>query len=261
MAADVAEVFRRLRRTPARGYLTRVRRLGVSMGIVRPEAAFRSPQYLRHNQRRQEHLATLGLPLDGRRVLEVGAGVGDHTSFLLDRGCSVMVTDGRAANVAALREQFGDRCVRHLDLDAPDASFSDSFEVVYCYGTLYHLLRPAEAISYLAARCTGMMLVETCVSPGTDEALNPVTELKRNPSQAVSGTGCRPTRPWVMNRLREHFPFVYTTTTQPWHEEFPVDWSEPRPTELLSRAVFVASRDGIDSLLLVEELPLTHSRA
>ena len=38
-----------------------------------------SENYLRINGRRLEHLASLGLPLDGRTVLEVGAGLGDLT--------------------------------------------------------------------------------------------------------------------------------------------------------------------------------------
>ena len=48
-------------------------------------AEFHTDHYLRHNQRLLEHLATLGLPIAGRTVLEVGAGIGDLTSFFLDR--------------------------------------------------------------------------------------------------------------------------------------------------------------------------------
>ena len=57
--------------------------------LIRAEALFRSPQYRRHNARRQEHLASLGLDLRHKSVLELGAGVGDHTVFFLDRDCVV----------------------------------------------------------------------------------------------------------------------------------------------------------------------------
>ena len=60
-----------------------------------PEGAFLSMHYLRHNARRLEHLAGLGLPLHGRSVVEFGAGVGDHTAFYLDRDCAVTATDAR----------------------------------------------------------------------------------------------------------------------------------------------------------------------
>ncbi len=226
----------------------------------RPERAFHSTHYLRHTQRRQEHLGTLGLPLAGRSVLEVGAGVGDHTSFFMDRGCTVLSTDGRNANVAVLRRRFGSESARILDLDDPDPQFPSSFEVVYCYGTLYHLCRPEVALAYLAARCSGLLLLETCVSFGDEEAVNLTPEPRWSPSQAVSSVGCRPTRPWVRARLQEHFSDVYSTVTQPWHEEFPLDWTRPPPPGRLSRSVFVASRQPLSLPSLTEGLPQRQER-
>jgi 2-polyprenyl-3-methyl-5-hydroxy-6-metoxy-1,4-benzoquinol methylase len=67
---------------------------------------FLNEPYQRHNRRRQEHLASLRLPLSGKRVLEFGAGIGDHTSFLLDRGCTVTVTDAPEENVRFARTRF-----------------------------------------------------------------------------------------------------------------------------------------------------------
>jgi len=249
---------------PVPGRLAGAVRVRGAVGLQRlrgPRAAFRSESYVRLNQRRQEHLAALGLPLAGRSVLEVGAGVGDHTSFLLDRECRVTVTDGRPANVEELRRRFGGESVRLLDLDRPDPSFDESFEIVYCYGTLYHLSRPAEAIDYLAARCNGMMLVETCVSIGDHEAINPEREPASSASQATSGLGCRPTRPWVRNRLRMYFPHVYATTTQPWHEEFPTDWTQAPKPGPLTRSIFVASRAPLALPSLTDDLPQIQSRA
>ena len=56
---------------------------------------FLSRDALLINQARQRHLAALGLDLAGKRVLEVGAGVGLHTQFFEALGCSVLTTDGR----------------------------------------------------------------------------------------------------------------------------------------------------------------------
>src|SRR5215470_2944398 len=67
---------------------------------------FATDYYRRHNSRRLEHLATLGLQIAGRRVLELGAGVGDHTSFFIDRGCVVTSVEGRIENLAILRSRF-----------------------------------------------------------------------------------------------------------------------------------------------------------
>jgi SAM-dependent methyltransferase len=221
---------------------------------------FQNPHYQRHNQRRLEHLATLDLPLLGRRVLEVGAGIGDHTSFFLDRGCDVVVTEPRPENLAIVRWRYPELDVRPLDLDAPDESFVERFDVVYCYGTLYHLSRPAEALAWLASRCDGVLLLETCVLPG-DEA---VVAFHAEPAQAVensvSGRGCRPSRRWVVAELRRAFSHVYLPRTQPWHEEFPVDWTIAPPNPSLVRAVFVGSRTPLDDPSLSTRIPRRQHR-
>jgi hypothetical protein len=220
---------------------------------------FGSRDYRRHNQRRLEHLASLGLEMADSSVLEVGAGVGDHTSFFLDRGCRVVSTDARPENVKALGSRYPAIEVRHLDLDSPDA-LGASFDIVYCYGLLYHLTRPAEAIEFMDGCCRRLLLVETCVSFGDGESVNPCAEPAAVASQSVSGRGCRPTRPWVYGQLRRHFEHVYMPTTQPYHEQFPVDWTTAPPPNTLTRAVFIASRQELANELLVEGIPMQQTR-
>jgi SAM-dependent methyltransferase len=230
------------------------------MSLMAPETVFHSLHYLRHNHRRLEHLASLALHIRETKVLEVGAGIGDHTSFFLDRQCEVTCIEGRSENLRALRERYPNiRCIQ-MDIDAPESSFVDEFDIVYCYGVLYHLRNPANAIAYMAKRCRGMLLLETRVSYGEGELLNPTGEDRENPSFAVSGQGCRPTRDWVRSRLTEHFEYVYVTRTQPNHEEFPVDWTQSPSPELRTRSVFVASRSRLSNGTLTEELPMFQTR-
>lgn len=227
----------------------------------RPQTSFWSSDYIRHNQRRQEHLATLGLPLAGKTVIEVGAGIGDHTSFFIDRGCQVIITEGRPANLAILKRKYPDFRVELLDLDNFDPAFNDQAEIVYCYGTLYHLRRPAQAMAALSKCCTAMLLLETCVSFGTHLAVNLIEEPSYNHTQAVSGIGCRPTRPWIYTELKRYFDYVYFPVTQPWHKEFPIDWlASPTQPNNLSRAVFIASREPIANELLTDQIPMKQRR-
>ena len=222
-----------------------------------PLAQFHSHVYLRHNHRCLEHLASLGLPIVGASVLEVGAGVGDHTSFFIDRGCTVLSTEARPENLAILQSRYRNLGLesRELDLDNPVA-LDRSFDIVYCYGVLYHLRRPAEAIAFMAGHCCRMLLLETCVSVGDHQAVNPIAELAENPTQALDGHGCRPTRPWIYARLKEHFEHVYLPRTQPHHGNFPIDWTAPPPSQrdAMTRAIFIASRQPLDNPLLTEEL-------
>jgi hypothetical protein len=228
---------------------------------------FHSNHYLRINQRRLEHLASLGLPLSGRTVLELGAGIGDLSTFFLDRDNEVTSVEARSENIECMRTNIAayynsypsrtpqrHRAVR-LDLDKDDGTFLGQFEIVHCYGILYHLRDPSRLIRLMDATCRRLCLVETCVSFGAHAAINPTPEEAALASQAFDGVGCRPTRTWILDALKSAFRHVYIPTTQPNHEEFPIDWTRPGPSGLLARAVFVASREPLASPLLADSLP------
>ena len=210
-------------------------------------AHFRSDHYTRINLRRLEHLATLALVKPGMRILELGAGIGDLTTFFLDRGCTVTLVEGRDDNIAICRERFAAmprvQCIQ-LDLDdlAPTPLDHDTFDLVFAYGLLYHLEHPAEALRWMADRCASTLIIETCVTPDDSEHINPTNEDANFASQALRGAGCRPTRAWVWAQLNQRFPSVCTTRTQPNHDEFPLNWTTPTPSSTgLHRAIFVAS--------------------
>jgi hypothetical protein len=148
-----------------------------------------------------------------------------------------------------------------LDLNSQTASLADTFDVVHCYGLLYHLDQPAAAIEFMFSRCRGILLLETCVSYGDESAVNLCSEDSRVPSQSISGTGCRPTRPWIFEQLQQHFAHVYIPITQPFHPEFPIDWTDrPVSDEQLSRAIFVASRNQLTNDKLIASIPTHQSR-
>jgi hypothetical protein len=139
--------------------------------------------------------------------------------------------------------------------------FRDPFDVVHCYGLLYHLGKPAEALTFLIENATSMLFLETCVSFGESEEVNLVSEPQADLTQAYSATGCRPTRPWVFNRLRELFAHVYVPTTQPCHPEFPLDWTNRKEhTADLQRAVFIASRQKLENEFLSTSLIMHQTR-
>ena len=221
---------------------------------------FFSDSYQQHNVARLQHLASLGLPLDGKRVLEVGAGIGDHSIFYLYRNCDVLPTDGRRENVEFLKRRLNIRAeVLDPERNIEQMSSLGRFDVLHCYGFLYHISNPEVFLAH-APRCAAMMVLETCVSFGDQLEKNPVGEQAEVLCQALHGKGCRPTRPWIMHELKKGYPHVYCTRTQPKHPEFPLDWTQPpaNPRALI-RAVFVASHAPISNPLLTSELPLRHS--
>jgi len=239
-----------------------------------PEEVFWSDHYVRHNMRRLEHLASLGLPLQNRTVLELGAGIGDHTLFYLDRGCSVVALEGREENVVTARKRMvriapiysGNSAEFHsFDLEQPEAAERTTpvaqADIVHCYGLLYHLKQPLPMLQWARGKCSDIMVVETAVSPGEKALLRTVMEDNTQASQALGEHGSRPTRAWVFNTLRRLFPYVYVPSTQPAHEEFPIDW---RASQLdgkpLTRAVFIAALRPLGQHGLFERLPMVQVR-
>jgi hypothetical protein len=227
-----------------------------------PRMAFHSDHYLRHNARRLEHLASLRIPVAGLKVLEVGAGIGDHSHYYIDRRCDIVITEAREENLQQLRKRYPAAAVRYLDMEHPQPPAGAPFDIIHCYGLLYHLSNPAQALRFLRLCCEGMLFLETIVS-SDDAASEPilVSERQFDPTQAVSGTGSRPTRQWVFDQLASLFDHVYIPLTQPNHEEFPVDWSAPNVRrQRIARAVFIASLNCIENDQLVPFLPLRQTR-
>lgn len=214
---------------------------------------FLEPDALALNKARMNHLATLHLPIEGKSVLEVGAGIGLLTSFFEERGCKVLSTDARPENVAEIKKRHPARRVAQLDLERPeDIGTLGKFEVVFCYGTLYHLAAPEPALEALS-RVADLILLETVVTRGEGEAVPPQEE-ELFMNQAIAGLGSRPTRAWVLNRLKKFWGNGYISVTQPSNPDFPLDWSAPQVTKNV-RAIFVGSRTPIANPMLVTEIP------
>jgi FkbM family methyltransferase len=216
------------------------------------------------NARRLEHLASLDLPLSGRDVLEVGAGVGDLTSFFLDRGCSVTAIEPRPENLAYFAAQYDEagfwpaNRLRILRGDAWRLAVHGEVAphpVLFCYGLLYHLDRPLDALREMAASCTDLLVLETRVSYASDERLEIEEEDAAHPTNAVFGRGCEPSRRWVYARLSELFSHVYMPLTQPAHPQFHLDWRRPEPPPGRHRAIFVASRRELENSVLHPGVP------
>lgn len=238
--------------------------------------AFDAHLYKRHNNRRQEHLASLNLPIHGKSVLEVGAGAGDHSSFFVDRECDIMITEARESNFAAVKawrepltriaKSIGLTLqkpptkveIGKLDMDKPPVNYP-KYDIIYNYGLLYHLQRPAQSLKFCADHCD-MLLLETCISFGDTAQLNPIIEKKQNITQSYTGGGCRPTRRYIFDELKKHFPHVYIPKTQPHHPAFPINWKEPKHRVAFVRAVFIASKTPLNNPLLVEGIPMQQTR-
>jgi SAM-dependent methyltransferase len=214
----------------------------------RPEGggveSFDTDAALQINEARLTHLASLDLPLDARRVLEVGAGVGRLTGFFIDRGCSVVATEARSENVAELSRRLPTVDAREADVEE-SLEHLGRFDVVFCYGLLYHLESPLRALRNMAAVCDGLLLIETMVCDSRYAVLRLEDETK-SVNQALRGLAHRPSPSYLAIALnRVGFDYVYAPTDPPDHPDYRFSWLDNMDTArdgALLRDVFVASR-------------------
>jgi FkbM family methyltransferase len=228
------------------------------------ENAFHNQRYLRMNARRLEHLAGLALDIEGKDVLEVGAGIGDLTSFFLDRDCRVTSVEPRTENVDALRARYADvdwwpaNRIRVVEADAyhlgPHGTVAPH-QIVFCFGLLYHLEEPARALQEMAGSCTELLILETAVSTASGDVISYLTEDAADLTNSISGKSCLPSREWVYKRLSELFAFVYMPLTQPLHNKFRLDWRHNDDPPKRQRAVFIASRQELVNPVLYRGMP------
>jgi SAM-dependent methyltransferase len=206
------------------------------------------------NSARQNHLASLGLDLTGKRVLEVGAGIGLHTPFFLERNCDITVTDGFPNNVEEIKRRHPALTSFVLDLEQ-DVSLEQlgHFDVIYCYGLLYHLGNAESALRRMS-EISDLLLLETVVSTSTGDDISFLADHSGN-NGSIIGRACRPSRLWVLNQLKKNYGYGYVTATQPNYPDFVTNWESPNHSP--TRSIFVGSTTPIENNpLLVTTVPM-----
>lgn len=211
---------------------------------------FESDAAERINRARMGHLATLGLPLDGRRVLDVGAGIGKLARFFVERGCRVVCVEGRAENVAVIRERYSDVEAIVGDVQTDALKSHGTFDVVFCYGLLYHTENPLATLRNLASVCGDLMLIETIVCDFERPVAALDDESAGTWNQSLSPLAMRPSPAWVTMALSRLGFHVYMPRTVPDYEDYQFEWKNNGDhwrDEHPLRAVFVASRQALSN--------------
>ncbi len=127
--------------------------------------------------------------LTGKRVLDVGAWDGFWSFEALRRGALVVTaiddfsdTIGAITNADRSKQwQTFDLCREALGYDyrtcqrfeqsVYDVGFS--YEVIFCFGVLYHLKHPLLALERLRSVCRGSIHIETAILDGMQSAYRP----------------------------------------------------------------------------------------
>jgi hypothetical protein len=140
------------------------------------------------------------------------------------------------------------------DVQSFDLTSLGEFDVVHCFGLLYHLDSPVAALRQLSAVCRGSLVMETMVCD-FDQPVTVLTDEPLSSNQALAGLASRPSPAFIAMTLdRLGFAHVYGTTMPPAFPDFQFAWRnnlDIRRDGHNLRCMFVASRTPIDRPQLV----------
>ena len=222
-----------------------------------PASVFDEPIALKINKARLNNLSSLGLDLNGKSVIDIGCGVGHLAQFFLQNNCKVFCIDGRKENISNLRLRYPNLKCKVIDVEKEDLSKYGIFDIVFCYGLLYHTKKPAFVLKNISKICKDLLLLETCIMDSPDSDVKFVEDTSAV-NQALHHIGSRPTPKFVISNLRGNdFSNVYVPRKTPRHHDFEFkyigDGSIERDGHLI-RQIFIASRSQLANHNLISVL-------
>lgn len=182
-------------------------------------------------------------------ALDVGSGLGFFSAFLHSLGFQVTAVDGREENAKEGKRRYPE--INFLTGNAEDLALvgKSTFDLVLCFGLLYHLENPFRALRNLHALTRKILLVESMIAPGTEPSMQLVDE-ERAEDQGLSYVAFYPTEACLTKMLyRAGFAFVYEFEKPPDHSLFHASlWRRKQ------RTMLVASNDPLQATVL-SQLP------
>lgn len=184
-------------------------------------AVFDADHYAKLNASRGEVVLALLADLRGslelRTAIDVGCGMGYFSGLLQSNGFEVTAVDGRMGNVAEARHRYADIKFHEFNAEDPALASLGSFDLCLCFGLLYHLENPLQAIRNLRALTKSILLIEAVTFPGTEPIMALIDE------EVLEDQGLRhfafyPTEACLIKMFyRAGFCHVYGLIIQPQH--------------------------------------------
>jgi hypothetical protein len=221
--------------------------------------AFYLNEHLEINKQRIEHFNSLKLNIVNKTILETGCGgKGDHTINLLKYTSNVTINDARLNNIKMCLTNINKNLEFNTwDLNIDFNTNGKMYDIIYCYGTLYHLYNPSLCIKNLSNICNDFMIICTAGNEN-DEGIEYVKEDISQHSQAYVKCGCRPSRKWVLDEMSKYFNYIYFPKTQPLHYDFKTDYSKRLNNGSNYRFIIIGSKNKIDNDLLTQNMPIQY---
>ena len=158
--------------------------------------------------------------LELRTTLDAGCGVGYFSHLLQETGLRVTAFDARPENVEEARRRHPGIDFHVADTEELRPQEFGTFDLVLCFGLLYHLESPLRAMRRLRAMTGKVLLIESVCVPERSPLLYLRDEAEAE-DQALKAVACYPSQGALIKMAyRAGFPTVYRTTRLPEHEDF-----------------------------------------
>jgi len=155
-----------------------------------------------------------------RTALDAGCGVGYFAELLQQLGLRVTAFDARPENVEEARRRHPGIEFHVADAEELCPQEFGAFDLVLCFGLLYHLENPLRALRRLRAMTARVLLIESVCVPERAPALYLRDEAAAE-DQALNTVAWYPSEGALIKMAyRAGFPAVCRTARLPEHEDF-----------------------------------------
>jgi FkbM family methyltransferase len=176
-------------------------------------------------------------------ALDAGCGVGYFSNLLGRNGLRVVGFDGRRENAEEAHRRLPG--LKFFTADVEDASTLElgCFDLVLCFGLLYHLENPFRAIRNLSGLTEKVLLIESMCAPSRRLDMCLLNEPSVE-DQSLTTVAFYPSEPCLIRMCYEAgFPWVYRVTNLPKHEDFRTSlWQKARRSMLAASKLPLTSR-------------------
>jgi len=185
---------------------------------------FDAEHYERLNNSRgavvRDVLSQLKGQLGLRTAIDVGCGLGYFSDLLHSLDLQVVAVDARQDNVKEAQRRYPQVRFQQCNAEDPGLRQIGRFDLVFCFGFLYHLENPLLTVRHLHAMTAQLLLVEGVVFPGEEPIMALVDEGPTD-DQGLNHFAFYPTEACLKKMLyRSGFRYVYRFTKFPEHPDF-----------------------------------------